>query len=401
MTDLLEQRHAALRGENRDREALCSRQRGQLTALRAQASGLQVEIREKLKLPGDALKQREKHGRDMKSIEGLEEHLEQETVRFDALMSSNAEQRLLIAHLLQQRGVLGAVNQKLNEQLEERRKTKEKMEEKSSLVFTQRSAAATRTLAMEKGVAMETGQFVRRRSQLKTIIARDAKLQRFLQTKLQRSVPLEGDGRSKKRKEQRRVQAGVERLDMYVRAHRALLEVTGETDLRRIGLVFTRSEHQNLSYLGYVNELHGRSNALRSGAERLEREIWSLEEQNRGRDDQNQRRLQDLESELQASGRLSESLQQQSAALQAVLDRLAGGIAGLLDDITQEVVVVNADNIVHFTHVLEESVVHLLVRSGVDGEQPAPAPPSPMAFDPLSDVEAVRSKSPARSLKSA
>jgi len=56
-----------------------------------------------------------------------------------------------------------------------------------------------------------------------------------------------------------------------------------------------------------------------------------------------------VQSELQASGRLSESLQQQSAALQAVLDRLAGGIAGLLDDITQEVVVVNADNIVHFT----------------------------------------------------
>ncbi|TNN23707.1 hypothetical protein EYF80_066171 [Liparis tanakae] len=123
---------------------------------------------------------------------------------------------------------------------------------------------------MEKGVAMETAQFVRRRTQLKTIIARDAKLQSFLETKLQSAVPLEEDGRSKKRKEQQRVRAGVERLQMYVRAHRSLLEVTGETDLRRIGLVFTRYEHQNLSYLGYVNALHGRSNALRGGARRLE-----------------------------------------------------------------------------------------------------------------------------------
>ncbi|XP_034389370.1 coiled-coil domain-containing protein 114-like [Cyclopterus lumpus] len=385
-TDLLKEQYDDLKEENDRSQRLIGQQKDHLASMQKQATVLKSEIQEKLKVPGGVLKQRGKHTRDTKHIRILKNQLNQETIKFDELMCSNVESRKEIAHLMQQKGLLGNIQEKFNRQLATQRNLMGKLDERFALFFNQRSAAETRNLEMKKSIKMETAQFVRRRTQLKTLITHDATLQTFLETKLQQSLPLEKKEDSKEKKEQQQFQNGVKKLEMDVQGHKTLLEVTGESDLRQIDLVFTENEQKNFSYLRYINELHNRRNMMRNRSEKLKADILSLEEQNRGHDEQNDSHLQELESELETSRCLS--LQKQKAELQTPLDQLASAIGGLLEDITQEAVIVNVDNIVHFISVLEESIVNLLMQSNhVEDEQMESAPQND--FDLLSELEGV------------
>ncbi|XP_068450989.1 coiled-coil domain-containing protein 63-like [Clinocottus analis] len=359
-SDLLEERYNNLQEENDQCQKLNMQQKLHLAALHKEETVLKSKIQEKFKVPGGILAEQGKHRRDIQHIHILENQLNENTVRFDELMCSNMEDRKEIAHLLHQRGLFSNIQEKVNKQLATQKSITEKLEERVALFSKQRSEAQARMQEMRKRTQVETAKFLKRRAHLKTLITHETKLQTFMETKLQDIVIFEEDEESKNRKKQQQFENAVKKLEMYVQGHKTLLDTTGESDLRHIGLTFSQNEQKNFSYLRYVNELHNRRNMLRNQTETLKRDILSQEEENRGRDEQRNSHGQDLDLKLASSSRLSASLQQQRSEVQASLDRLVAGISGLFHDIMEEAVVVNFDNIVHLTGVLEERIVDLV-----------------------------------------
>ncbi|XP_054472091.1 coiled-coil domain-containing protein 63-like [Anoplopoma fimbria] len=407
-TDLLKEQYNNLQEENDQYKKLINQQKDYLASLNKEVNVSESKIQEKLTVPGGLLKQEGKHRRHRKHIRVLENKLNQDTIKFDELLCRNMEYRKYIAHLLQQKGVWCNIEQKFNRQLATQENITEKLGERFALAFNQRSEAETRMLEVKECIEVETAHFIRRRMQLKTLIAHDAKLQTFMETKLQEIFPLEEDEDSKKRKKQQQYQNGVKKLEMYMQGHSTLVEVTGERDLHQIGLMFTQNEQKNFAHMQYLNELHDRRNMLKNKTEQLKSDILSLEEENRGHEEQINSQLKDLESELEKFSCLSESLEKQCAVVQRTLDQLTTAISGLLDEIMQEAVVVNLDNIAHFTSILEENISNLLIQANnVDDEQMELAPQDMLLAnsDLLPEAEAVvetaRGKSPSRSLKSA
>ncbi len=67
------------------------------------------------------------------------------------------------------------------------------------VVLFYRAEAETRMLEAKECIEVETAQFTKRQMQLKTVIDHDAKLQTFMERKLQEMIPLEDNEDSKNR----------------------------------------------------------------------------------------------------------------------------------------------------------------------------------------------------------
>ncbi|XP_031132988.1 coiled-coil domain-containing protein 63-like [Sander lucioperca] len=405
-TDILKEQYNNLQEENDQYKRLISQQKDNLVSLDREVTVSESRILEMLTVPGGILKQQGEHGRLRKHIRVLENKLNQDTVKFNELLSNNMDYRKHIAHLLQQKGLWCNIEKKFNRQLATQQNITEKLGERFNLAFSQRSEAEIRMLEMRECIKVETVNFTKRRMQLKTTIAHDAKRQTFMETKFQEIIPLEEDEDSKKRKQQQQYENGVKKMEMYMQGHSTLVQVTGEGDLRHISNMFIQNEQKNFAHISYINELHNRRNTLKTCTDKMKSDILFLEEENKGHDEKIKSLLKDLESELEKYSCLSDSLEKQCAVVQRTLDQLTTAISGLLDKIMQEVVIVNSDNIVHFTSILEESISNILIQANnLEDEYLVPEKMLLANSDLLPENEAVveteHSRSSTRSIKSA
>ncbi|XP_033990961.1 coiled-coil domain-containing protein 63-like isoform X2 [Trematomus bernacchii] len=402
----LKEQYKSLQEENDQYEKLISLQKDQLVSLEREITVSENSIQEKLTVPGGLFKLKGKQSRLWKHIRTLENDLNQYTIRFDRLMSRNVDLRKDIAHLLQQKGLWCNVAKKFNKQLATQLNQTEKMEESFTVAFQQRSEAEGRMLEVGEWIEVETAHFTKRRMKLKTNIDHDAKLQTFMETKLQEVICFEENEDSKNRKKQLQDESGVEKLEMYRQGHSSLVEVTQESDLREIAHMFAQNDQKNFARISYINQLQNKRNMLRHSTDKMKSDILFLEEENKGHDEHINSTLKDLESELEKNRCLSDSLEQRCADVQTTLGELTGAISGLLDHIMPEAVTVNLDNVVHFISILEESISGLLMQANnMEEEQMDPLSMLLANFELLPGnevvVETERGKSPARSLKSA
>ncbi|KAK5872820.1 hypothetical protein PBY51_013482 [Eleginops maclovinus] len=407
-TDILKEQYKHLQEENDQHKKLTSQQKDHLVSLDREITVSENRIREKLTVPGGLIKQKGKHHRHWKHIRSLENKLNQDTIKFDVLLSRNMDQRKDIAHLLQQKGLWCNIAKKFNKQFATQQKFTEKMEESFTVAFQQRSEAESRMLEVSEWIEVETAQFTNRKMQLNRIIDHDVKLQTFMETKFQEVICLEENEDSKNRKKQQQDQSGVEKLELYRQGHSSLVEVTGESDLHQIAYMFTQNDQKNFARISYINELDNKRNMLKHCSDKMKSDILFLEEENKGHDEQIKSTLKDLESELKKKRCLSDSLEQQCADVQMTVGELMADIRGLLDHIMPGAVTVNLDNVAHFTSILEENVSDLLIQANnVEEEQMEMDPQSMLLANSelLPEIEVVvdteRRKSPARSLKSA
>ncbi|KAK5912838.1 hypothetical protein CesoFtcFv8_002673 [Champsocephalus esox] len=405
-TVILKEQYKSLQEERDQYEKLTKQQKDQLVSLERERTVSENSIQVKLTVPGGLFKLKGKQSRHWKHIRGLENYLNQYTVRFDGLLTRNMDHRKDIAHLLQQKGLWCNVAKKFNKQLATQLNQTDKMEESLTVAFQQRSEAEGRMLEVGEWIEVETAHFTKRRMQLKTIIDHDVKLQTFMETKFQEVICFEENDDSKNRKKQQQDESGVEKLEMYRQGHSSLVEVTEESDLREIAHMFAQNERKNFARISYINELQKKINMLRHSTDKMKNDILFLAEKNKGHDEQINSTFKDLESELEKNRSLSDSLEQRCSDVQTTLGELTGAISGLLDHIMPEAVTVNLDNVAHFTSILEESISDLLIQANnMEEEQMDPLSMLLANSELLPEnemrVETERGKSPARSLKSA
>ncbi|GLD69976.1 coiled-coil domain-containing protein 63-like protein [Lates japonicus] len=397
-SDIFKEEYNNLQEENDRYMQLISQQKDHLVSLDREIIAAENGIQEKLIVPGGIVKHQGRYRCRWKHIGILENKLKQETIKFDKLLCRNTEHRQDTAHLQQQKAIGCNVEEKLNRQLAMQQSIREKLEERFSITFNQRSEAETRMLEATESIEVDTVHFAKRRMQLKTVIHHYGKLHTFMERKLQETIPLEEDEDSKRRKKQLQYETGVKKLEMYMQGHSTLVEVTGERDLRQIGHVFIQNEQKNFAHINYINELHNRGNS----------DLLFLEQESRGHDEQSMSQLEKLESELKTYSCLADSLEEQRTVIQKSLDQMKTAITSLCAELMRESVTVTSDNITHLTSILEERIHNLLIQANSMGDEQMELPPQKLLWansDLLPELETVveteRGKSPARSLKSA
>ncbi|KAG7228549.1 hypothetical protein INR49_007723 [Caranx melampygus] len=252
-------------------------------------------IQEKSAVPGGIIENQGRHRRHSNHIRLLEDKLNQHKIR-----GRNLKEKLK-RHLTAQQSTMEELNEKLSIALTRR-----------CSGMWQKSKAETQMQELEKSTGEGTQDFINKKMELQHA----AKLHIFMETKLQDAVLIEED----KYKKQLEPQNGA---GSDLQAHMTLVEVTGETDPNQIGLVS---------------------------------DILFLEQENEHQDEQQRSRLQELKvsvvvskatSELEKYSCLAESLEEQCAEVQTVLDLLTAAISSLFAEIMQNSITVLADNVVN------------------------------------------------------
>ncbi|XP_071351736.1 coiled-coil domain-containing protein 63-like [Trachinotus anak] len=350
-TDIIEEEYNKVQEENDRYEQLNSQLKDRLVFLDQEIAVAERRIIEKLTVPGGIVKQQGKHRRHRKQIRILESKLHQDNIKFNKLMSINEAYRKEIAHLQQLKVTGSNIEKKLNTQLAIQQSTMEELERRLSVTFNQRSEAETQMQKMRESMEEETLDFIKRRMELRTAIHHDAKLHTFMETKLQEIVPFEEDADSKKRKKPLQYQNGAKKLEMY-----------------------PQKEQGNIAYINYINELHNRRNTLRRLISKRKSDILFLEHKNKEHDEQSERELQELESELNKYRCMAASLEQQCTVVQKRLDQLKTAIASLYTEIMQTPITVTSDNVVHVIGVLEERIIDILIQANDIGNEELEVP---------------------------
>ncbi|XP_070708615.1 coiled-coil domain-containing protein 63-like [Pempheris klunzingeri] len=360
-------------------------------------------IQEKLTVPGGILKHEGKQKHDLRLIRILENKLNQDTMKFDELLCGNMDYREDIPHLLQQKGIACNIEKKFNRQLAEQQNMIEEMGERSTFALNQSLEAKAQMQEVKERMQVETAQFTKRRMQLKTVIAHEAKRHSFMGRKLQEIILLEDNEYSKKKKKQQQYEDGAKRLEMYMQGHSTLVGVTGERDVRQIGRIFIRTEQKNFAHINFINELHNRRNMLSNCTSKIKRDILILEQEKKWDDEKRKSQLKDLEAELEKYSCLVDFLENQCAVFQRSLEQLRTANNELL-----EAVSVTSDNMTDFTSVLEDSVSNLLIQANNVEDEQTEFPPQNLLLAnsellpecQVMVVEMERGRTPSRSLKS-
>ncbi|XP_044205404.1 coiled-coil domain-containing protein 63-like [Thunnus albacares] len=404
--EFLEEQYNDIQEENDQYKQLISQEKENLVSLDKELTAAETRIQEKLAVPGGILKEEGKPRRHSKQIRILENKLNQDTVKFDEMLCSNMDYHKEIAHLLQQKGTVCNIEEKFNRQLATQQGIMDKLGEKSTLAFNQRSEAQTRMKELEvrDGIEADT----KRKMQQKILNVHNTKLRSFMEKKSQEIIPLKEEEDSKTRKKQQQYQSGVKRLEMYMQGHSTLVEVTGEKELCQIGQSFIQNEQKNFALINYINELHNRKNMMKICTGTKKSDIMFLEQEKNTHDEQNEGQFKDLESELEKYSCLADSLENQCALVQEALDQLKTAITGLVSEIMPTAVIVTFDNIAHFTSILAQSISDLMIQANTEEDEQTGLPPQNLLlanFDLLPEGEEVvdteRGRSPALSLKSA
>ncbi|KAM9753747.1 coiled-coil domain-containing protein 63-like [Menidia menidia] len=225
-------------------------------------------------------------------------------------------------------------------------------------LFNQRSKAETQTLKMKESLEDATNQFSKKEMVLRTHIAHDAKLQKFMMTKLQKIIlsVQEKDSKTKER---------TKPVETYVQSYNALVEANRESNLSQIGLAFTTNKRTNLVLMNYITDLHAQSNMLEISTENIKNDILMLE-QARLHEEDSMNHLKELESELENHISLGDSLEEQRRVVQRAVDQLTASIRGLLDDGS---VTVAADNIALCIGKLVENIHNLLIQANSETDE--------------------------------
>ncbi|XP_071376609.1 coiled-coil domain-containing protein 63-like [Centroberyx affinis] len=367
-TEILEEEYKDVLAKNDHYKQLIRQQKEHLASLDCKINEAQSRIQERQAASGGRLKQQEKHRHERKHVLILENKLDQETKKFDNLLSKNKAIREDIDHLLKQRGTLCKIHKKLNQQLATQHNIMEELAEMSVNAYNQRSEALTRMLEVRERSKTETAQFHMRMMKLKVDINHQVKLHNFMEKKLQDIVPVGEIEESKKRKAKTAQQDQIEDEKLET-VHRTLLEVTGERDLCQIAKKFIDNEEKNFALFNYINELHNKSNMLNNCIDKLKSDIQLLELENEGHDDQCKSQLKDLEVQLEKQCSLGNSMENECTLVLKRMDQLMTGIADLFAKINPTPVTekpgcsthVTRDNVTQIIGILEESFNELLM----------------------------------------
>ncbi|XP_007653540.1 coiled-coil domain-containing protein 63 isoform X1 [Ornithorhynchus anatinus] len=310
--------------------------------------------------------------RIQKQIQILETRLQQVTVQFDTLLTSNAKLRQDIDNLRFEREAFDIVYQHLYKQVVHQKKIMNVAIEQSTQAYDQRVEAMARIAAMKDRRQKDVIQYNLEIRELQRIFDREVKLKNFITVKLMDRTEFEEQAKMEGAlKASKRVKHKIESFECYEVAHMRLLKLAGDRTLDELVQDFLAKEEKNFARFSYVTELNNDMEMLHKKIQSIQDEILYLRSQQKTSDDESHSTLKHMEEKLDKTTEEANLLEITNKKICKVLDQLKVGVQFLFKkidcdatDIMEhlgETGNVKDNNLAHFFAIIEKKTNELLL----------------------------------------
>nr|XP_025045177.1 coiled-coil domain-containing protein 63 [Pelodiscus sinensis]XP_025045178.1 coiled-coil domain-containing protein 63 [Pelodiscus sinensis] len=270
-----------------------------------------------------------------KQIQMLESRLNNVTVHFDTILTTNANLREEIENLRIHKSIFDNFYSKLHRKLDQQKKIMDTAIEQSTQAYEQRVEALARISAMKERRCKDIAQYNVEFRELERVFDHETKLKAFMLIKLvdrsdfedqsKREEALKASKRAKKSKG--------ESFESYEVAYMRLLKLSENGDIGQLVADFIEKEEKNFAYFSYVTELNNEMERLQKKTEDIQNEILHLKSQQKVADDKSSSNLKEMEEKLRKTTEEANLYEYTCKESSKVLDQLKSAVAFLFKQI--------------------------------------------------------------------
>ncbi|XP_066589533.1 putative leucine-rich repeat-containing protein DDB_G0290503 [Prorops nasuta] len=296
----------------------------------------------------------------------LENRLEVITKRFNEVVANNAKLRNEIDALLKERTQFNCLWNKLSIQLNIGKQIISDLIEQATAAFNQRDEELSKIYTLKERGLRDLKGHALEMCELQRTLNNEMKLQEFLGVKGQYREM--GDLNAKKEAERRaKYEEKQNQIATYIKILKQIKEFSGEKDIDKLTVHFTKQEEENFALFNYVNELNDELESLQSKVSELRASIDEARAANANRSKEKTETLEKLEQQLQEQTRLADEAELDLSKKNDYMDRLLKRIETLFRtlrcdstpilDLLGDEISVTTSNVMLYLGVIEKQIV--------------------------------------------
>ncbi|XP_067287564.1 coiled-coil domain-containing protein 114 [Pseudorasbora parva] len=271
-----------------------------------------------------------------KAIRTLENKLDRALIRFNEQMAKNSQLREEIETLRIQRVRFQQLHHKLDKVLQDVHKDIGEVINMSTTAYDAREEAQTKMTIMKEKAIKDFAQYSAEMKELERVIAHERRLKEFMTTKSNERTAMD-DGQEIRRrqemKEQRRAEAGEETFDTLEEVFQRIKTLTGEDNLEILVTKFIEVEDRNFALFNFVNEQNIEAEKLREEIHQIGEEIKQLNIKGVQKEQENQVALKEVMDQLQECKTQTQQYEAQAEDISKILDQIKTGIESVFTKI--------------------------------------------------------------------
>ncbi|OXB64144.1 hypothetical protein ASZ78_002074, partial [Callipepla squamata] len=235
-----------------------------------------------------------------KQTQTLELHLNNVTVHFDTILTTNKKLQEEIESLRIQKATLDHFYSKLHKHLAQQKRRIDSAIEQAMQAHKQLMEYLARISAMNESHSQNTAQYSTELKELEWIRDQENKLKTFVLAKFMDRSELEEQAKKKKdlKAAQRMKQSQGESFESQEVVYRQLLELAEDGDISQLVDGFIEKEGKNFAYFSYTMELNNEMEKLQQRIKNLQNEITLLTTDQENAESSSLHVLKELEEKL-------------------------------------------------------------------------------------------------------
>ncbi|KAK7127430.1 hypothetical protein R3I93_020116 [Phoxinus phoxinus] len=271
-----------------------------------------------------------------KATRTLENKLDRALIRFNEQLTKNSQLREELETLRMERVRFQQLHRRLEKVLQDVRKDIGEVIDMSTTAYDVREEAQTKITMMKEKAIKDFAQYSAEMKELERVIAHERRLKEFMTTKSNERTAMD-DGQEMRRrqemKEQRRADAGEETFETLEEVFQRIKRLTGEDNLKMLVTNFIQVEDKNFALFNFVNEQNIEAERLREQIHQIEEEMKRLHMKGVQKEQENQvalKELMDLQQECETQAQKYEA---QADDISKILDQIKTGTDSVFNKI--------------------------------------------------------------------
>ena len=240
-----------------------------------------------------------------KQLKILENRLDKANQKFNEAIANNKQLREQIDNLRRERVIFDSIYQKLEKELQDKRKEMANIIEAANAAYEDRDRAQKSLEDLKKQAEKEEQEFEREWRELNNVLEKDKKMKELIRMKQQErertelATPAHAEEEStRKRKAPTASQLNAERVRSYEEAFTKIQSATQIRDINELVNSFIQAEEKNFTLFRFVNEVSNDIENLESQIQEMQLEIESFKGRDIGVNSQRKKQLKELEEKL-------------------------------------------------------------------------------------------------------
>ncbi|KAK7119081.1 hypothetical protein R3I94_021056 [Phoxinus phoxinus] len=271
-----------------------------------------------------------------KATRTLENKLDRALIRFNEQLTKNSQLREELETLRMERVRFQQLHRRLEKVLQDVRKDIGEVIDMSTTAYDVREEAQTKITMMKEKAIKDFAQYSAEMKELERVIAHERRLKEFMTTKSNERTAMD-DGQEMRRrqemKEQRRADAGEETFDTLEEVFQRIKRLTGEDNLKMLVTNFIQVEDKNFALFNFVNEQNIEAERLREQIHQIEEEMKRLHMKGVQKEQENQVALKELMDLQQECETQTQKYEAQADDISKILDQIKTGTDSVFNKI--------------------------------------------------------------------